>query len=138
MRERFIGPFDEMPSTATTPLEQAQDLVYQAVEVRGRRRIQLARKALELSTDCADVYVVLAEQAASPETACDLYAQAVTAGERALGPLTFEEHAGYFWGMIQTKPYRPCPFRVGAVLGGAGPDGRSDRPLPGAPSPQPN
>jgi len=78
MQERFIGPFDEMPSTATTPPEQAQDLIYQAVGARGRRRISLARKALELSTDCDDAYVVLAEQAASPEPALDQYAQAVT------------------------------------------------------------
>lgn len=91
MRERFIGPFDEIPSTATTPLERAQDLVYLAFEARGRRRTQLARKALELSADCADAYVILAEQAADPKTARDLYAQAVAAGERALGPLTFEE-----------------------------------------------
>lgn len=48
MQERFIGPFDAIPSTATTPLEQAQDLIYRAVEARGRRRTQLARKALEL------------------------------------------------------------------------------------------
>ena len=105
MQERFIGPFDEIPSTATTPLEKAQDLIYRAVEARGRRRTQLARKALELSADCADAYVMLAEQAAGPEAARDLYAQAVAAGERALGPLTFEEDAGHFWGMIQTRPY---------------------------------
>jgi tetratricopeptide (TPR) repeat protein len=105
MQERFIGPFDEIPSTATTPLEKAQDLIYRAVEARGRRRTQLARKALELSADCADAYVMLAEQAAGPEAARDLYAQAVAAGERALGPLTFEEDAGHFWGMVQTRPY---------------------------------
>jgi len=61
MQERLIGPFNEMPSTATTPLGQAKDLIYQAVGARGRRRISLARKTLELSTDCADAYVVLTE-----------------------------------------------------------------------------
>lgn len=110
MQERFIGPFDEIPSTATTPLERAQDLVYRAFEARGRRRTQLARKALELSADCADAYVILAEQAADPETARDLYAQAVAAGERALGPLTFEEQAGHFWGIVQTRPYMRARF----------------------------
>lgn len=116
MQERFIGPLDEIPSTATTPLEQAQDLIYRAVEARGRRRTQLARKALELSADCADAYVMLAEQAAGPEAARDLYAQAVTAGERALGPLTFEEHAGHFWGMVHTRPYMRARFGLARCL----------------------
>ena len=103
---RFVGrPMDKMPSTATTPLEKAQDLVFQAFDARGRRRIQLARKALELSADCADAYVLLAEQAASPEAARDLYAQGVAAGERALGPETFEDEAGHFWGTVKSRPY---------------------------------
>ena len=62
LRERFSGPIDDLPSTATTLLEKAQDLMYRAFEARGRRRIQLARKALELSADCADAYVLLAEE----------------------------------------------------------------------------
>jgi len=116
IQERFVGSFDEIPSTATTPLENAQDLVYRAVEARGRRRTQLARKALELSADCADAYVLLAEQAASPEAARDLYAQAVAAGERALGPLTFEEDAGHFWGMVRTRPYMRARFGLARCL----------------------
>ena len=67
LRERFSGPIDDMPSMATTPLEKAQDLMYRAFEARGRRRIQLARKALELSADCADAYVVLAEESHAPD-----------------------------------------------------------------------
>jgi len=116
MQERFVGPFDEMPSTATTPLEQAQDIIYRAVEARGRRRIQLARKALGLSADCADAYVVLAEQAASPGAARDLYAQAIAAGERALGPLAFEENAGHFWDMVRTRPYMRGLFGLARCL----------------------
>jgi tetratricopeptide (TPR) repeat protein len=116
IQERFIGPFDEIPSAATTPLEHAQNLIYQAFEARGRRRIQLARKALELSPDCADAYVLLAEQATSPEAARDLYAQAVAAGKRALGPLTFEEQAGHFWGIVQTRPYMRARFGLARCL----------------------
>lgn len=116
MQERFIGPFDEMPSTAATPLEHAQDLIYRAFEARGRRRTQLARKALELSADCADAYVLLAEQAADPETARDLYAQGVAAGERALGPPTFEEQAGHFWGIVRTRPYMRARFGLARCL----------------------
>jgi tetratricopeptide (TPR) repeat protein len=88
-----------------TPLERAQDLMYQAFEARGRKQIQLARKALEICPDCADAYVVLAERCSDPEEACDLYAQGVAAGERALGKEFFEQEAGNFWSMLQTRPY---------------------------------
>jgi tetratricopeptide (TPR) repeat protein len=105
LRQRFSGAIDDVPSTATTPLEQAQDLVYRAFEARGRRRIQLARKALELSADCADAYVVLAEESHAPEAAGALYEHGVAAGERALGPDVFAQEAGHFWGIVSTRPY---------------------------------
>ena len=105
LNQRFSGPIDEVPSMATTPLEKAQDLMYRAFEARGRRRIQLARKALELSADCADAYVVLAEESHAPQAAQALYEQGVAAGERALGPDMFTQEAGHFWGIVSTRPY---------------------------------
>ena len=89
-----------------TPLEEAQDLMYEAWDARGRRRIRLARKALEVSPDCADAYVLLAEETArSLEEARDLYVKGVEAGERALGTEAFEEGVGHFWGILETRPY---------------------------------
>jgi len=105
LRARFSGPIDELPSTATSPLEKAQDLMYQAFDERGRRRILLARKALEISPDCADAYVLLAEESTDPERERALYEQGVAAGERALGPEVFAEQAGHFWGIVGTRPY---------------------------------
>lgn len=105
LRQRFSGPIDDLPSTATTPLDKAQDLIYRAFEARGRRRIQLARKALELSADCADAYVVLAEESSVLEDARALYEQGVAAGERALGRDVFAQEVGRFWGIVGTRPY---------------------------------
>ena len=116
IQERFIGPLDEIPSTATTPLEKAQEVMYQAFEARGRRRTQLARKALELSADCADAYVLLAEQSSDAETARGLYTQGVAAGEQALGARAFEDDAGHFWGIIQTRPYMRARFGLARCL----------------------
>jgi tetratricopeptide (TPR) repeat protein len=98
----------ELPSTPppTTPLEKAQDLIYQAAETTGKKRVELARKALKTSKDCADAYVILVEETAhSPEEARELYERGVKAGERALGPEVFEEDAGHFWGILETRPY---------------------------------
>ena len=91
----------------TTPLERAQDLIYEAFETESsRKRVQLAKKALKVSPDCADAYVLLAEEdAGSLEEARELYQKGVEAGERALGRETFEEEAGHFWGILETRPY---------------------------------
>jgi len=105
LQARFSGSMDAVASTATTPLEQAQDLMYRAFDARGRRRIQLTRKALALSPDCADAYVLLAEEATDAAAPLDLYRQAIAAGERAIGPEIMRDEGGHFWGIVKTRPY---------------------------------
>jgi tetratricopeptide (TPR) repeat protein len=116
MQRRFSGPIDDIRSTAVTPLEKAQDMVYRAFEARGRRRIQLARKALALSPDCADAYGILAEESSDLEQARRLYAEGVAAGERAIGPAVFAEQAGHFWGLVSTRPYMRVRFGLAQCL----------------------
>jgi len=91
-------------------LFQAQDLMYEAFDARGARRVALAHEALAISPDCADAYVLLAEDTASSlEEARELLEKGVAAGERALGPVSFEEDVGHFWGILETRPYmRAC------------------------------
>jgi len=88
-------------------LDKAQDLIYEAWEAESRQRmVTLALKAIELSSDCADAYNLLAEQAAeSVEQALEIYRKGVEAGERALGKETFKEDIGHFWGILETRPY---------------------------------
>jgi len=88
-----------------TPQERAQELLDRAWDVRGRRAVLLARQALEVWPDCADAYNLLAGRAPGPEAAAGLFAQALAAAERALGPEVFEEEAGHFWNLIETRPY---------------------------------
>lgn len=87
-------------------LLRAQILMYEAFETRGARRAMLARQALAISPDCADAYLLLAEDSASTrEEARELLEQGVAAGERALGPQPFEQDVGTFWGILETRPY---------------------------------
>jgi tetratricopeptide (TPR) repeat protein len=87
-------------------LLQAQDLMYEAFDARGARRAALAREALAISPDCADAYLLLAEETVSSvEAARELLEQGVAAGERALGRKSFEKDVGHFWGLIETRPY---------------------------------
>jgi tetratricopeptide (TPR) repeat protein len=89
-----------------TPLEQAQAVMYEAWDSSGKQRIELALGALMLSKDCADAYVLLAEEIAdSPIEAKEIYELGVKAGERALGPKAFKEDVGHFWGILETRPY---------------------------------
>lgn len=103
---RFGGvTLDDLPSTAATPLERAQDLIFEAFEARGRRQLLLIRRALDLSPDCADAYVLLAERSSSLDKQRPLYEQAVAAGERALGAGVFDGRDRAFWGDVSTRPY---------------------------------
>ncbi|MCX5859651.1 MAG: SEC-C metal-binding domain-containing protein [Proteobacteria bacterium] len=105
-----------------TPLEQAQAIMFEAFAASGNQRAELARKALETSADCADAYVLLAEETArNAEEALPWYRQGVEAGKRALGEEIFKKQAGHFWGIIETRPYlrarlglAQCLFAVGA------------------------
>ncbi|HEX2350546.1 MAG TPA: hypothetical protein VHI51_19075 [Ktedonobacterales bacterium] len=98
------GQIDAPPAT---PLEQAQDMVYEASGLRGKKRDALIRQALDLSPDCADAYVLLAESSRSVEQARAYYEQGVQAGERAIGAENFKQLAaeGAFWMDFETRPY---------------------------------
>jgi hypothetical protein len=87
-------------------IAKAQDVMYDAWEcTNSRSRSALVRKALCISPLCADAYNLLAEEARSVEEARDLYSKGVEAGELALGPKSFKEYAGHFWGFLETRPY---------------------------------
>ncbi|HOG18195.1 MAG TPA: hypothetical protein PLB96_12715 [Syntrophales bacterium] len=88
-------------------IDEAQQVMYDAWEAKTKKsRIALAKKALAISPDCADAYVLLAEEGAtSVEEALSFYKQGMQAGERAIGKKAFREDVGYFWGLLETRPY---------------------------------
>ena len=101
---------------ADPALDRAQELMYQAWDEQNpAKRIILAREALSISEDCADAYVLLAEEESDTmERALDLYREGVQAGERALGQEFFQENEGHFWGLLETRPYMRA--RAGLAL----------------------
>jgi len=88
-------------------IDAAQDIMYDAWDASDpKRRIALAKKALELSPLCADAYVLLAQETTrNVDEAIDLYRQGVEAGERTLGKSAFRDDVGHFWGLLETRPY---------------------------------
>lgn len=108
-------------SRPDTPLERAQSVMYRAFQERDEtRRVQLAREALDLSPDCADAYVLLAEHARSQKEGRRLYEQGVAAGQRALGPRAFDEYVGHFWGVLETRPYMRARLGLAEALWAGG------------------
>ena len=105
--EHEIKTVADITSSGRSALYQAQELIYDAWETPDPIEcIELAEEALKISPDCADAWVLLAEETAeSPEQALEFYQKGVEAGERALGPESFNEYAGHFWGHLDTRPY---------------------------------
>jgi len=126
LNEVFAGrSLDEPATQPKSPAERAQDLCFQAFAVRGRRRVQLARQALELDPNCADAYVILAEQAGTLDDELHLFAEGVAAGERALGAEVFTEAAGDFWAISETRPYMRSRLGLASALVRAGRGGEA-------------
>jgi tetratricopeptide (TPR) repeat protein len=107
------------PTSARTALEQAQDLVYDAMEAEGRLQLKLARRALALSEDCADAWVLLGNASTDPAVAQSHYERGVEAGRRAIGD-EFESLAGEFWGHLETRPYMRARLALAEVLAETG------------------
>ena len=132
LRDRHFGSeeevqaaLDELLRSGEVPprepkgdLERAQDLVYQAWEKQDHdERIRMAHKALRISADCTDAYVILAEnEARTFEEMENLYRQGLQAGERSLGERFFEKNQGHFWGLLETRPYMRALIGLADVL----------------------
>jgi tetratricopeptide (TPR) repeat protein len=112
----------ESPARDLTPLERAQELAYDAMEAHGRLRIKRARQALALSANCADAWVLLAEEASTPEAAIERYERAVLAGAAAIGAERFATLRGEFWGHLETRPYMRARLGLAQALRDLGRD----------------
>jgi len=97
--------------------EAAQELVYKAFDAEdSAERVRLAREALKLSENCTDAYVILGEESDDLGEAIAYYRKGVEAGERLLGKDFFEENAGHFWGIFETRPYMRARFNLADAL----------------------
>lgn len=114
--QNMLTSGDTPKAEPQTPLEQAQQVVYDALRAQGKQREKLARQAISISSDCADAYVLLAEASKDIAQARSYYEQAVQAGERALGEEVFREDVGEFWGMLETRPYMRARLGLAEVL----------------------
>ena len=115
------------PGHPESAIDQAQDIMYDAWgAAKAKERVRLAHKALEVSPLCADAYVLLAEHAKpGSDEVIELLRKGVEAGELALGKEFFEEEAGYFWGILETRPYMRARCGLAQVLWARGDHGEA-------------
>lgn len=102
-----------------TPLDQAQSIMWEAFETNShKKRISLANKAIKVCPDCADAYVLLAEEEArSNKEAIEYYRRGVEAGKRALGEKVWNDpEATAFWSDHSTRPYMRALAGLAATL----------------------
>jgi tetratricopeptide (TPR) repeat protein len=113
-----VDKYEDFEPPEKTPLDKAQDLVYDAWESDEEESVRLAKKALKISPDCADAYVILADATDDVKKALKLYEKGIKAGERALGKdfLEDEENIGHFWGMVSTRPYMRAKYGYAECL----------------------
>lgn len=97
---------------------RAQKVIYEALECPDSiKRGEMALEALKISKNCVDAYVLLAKEfAATPEEALELYEAGLKAGRHFLGENYFEENAGHFWGLVETRPYMRAMEGMASVL----------------------
>jgi tetratricopeptide (TPR) repeat protein len=101
---------------------EAQDLAYEAMEAQTpERALQLARRALELNPRCVDALLIIARSTRqSPEALIESVRAAVNAGEEDLGSDFFDDNRGYFWGILETRPYMRARAFLAELLAEAG------------------
>lgn len=84
-------------------LSAAQELVYRAMESKGKQRANFLRTALELSSDCVAAYCLLAEDERDTDECVKLYRKAVAAGVRVLGMDWETKYKGVCWMAHETR-----------------------------------
>ena len=115
--EGLVRKFASGRGKPRNPLAIAQEIVDLAWEAqRPQEQAELARQALTVSPDCADAYVILANQAASRDQTRQLLEEAVAAGQRAIGPKAFETTAGHFWLDHSTRPFMRAKLGLAQCL----------------------
>lgn len=89
--------------------EQAQDLVYQAIEEEDVIKADsLIFLALLHDPDCTEAYEYLGDTADSPMASLLLYKNGCASARKKLGEKFFKENKGHFWGIHETRPYMRC------------------------------
>lgn len=102
--------------------DRAQELAFDSMEATSAAQARrFAKRALKLDPDCVDALVVMTDlDARTPREMIEGLQTAVAAGERSLGKKFIRENKGYFWGLIETRPWMRAMEQLARLLHGQG------------------
>jgi len=100
---------------------EAQELMWDAMDVINggdeQKAAELCHKALGVYPDCVDAMTMLAEiECERTSEYVDEMRKAIEAGRRDLGPAYFKDERGYFWGLIETRPFMRAMAKLAFAL----------------------
>ena len=102
----IVSDWEDRDGPKEGAAEQARELAQRAgCEQNPIRREHLLQRALRLNPQCAEAWMLLAQQAPSPVERADLCRRAVDASEAAALGSTGGEGAGQLWYRLEARPY---------------------------------
>ena len=101
-------PIPSFPKESLTIKEQAQDLIFEAVELPDDDGYQLALKALQMDSDCIEAYEYLGSLEPIFETAILYYKNGIETAKRIYAKTHFKDGIGNFWMIHETRPFMRC------------------------------
>ncbi|MDR2647683.1 MAG: tetratricopeptide repeat protein [Oscillospiraceae bacterium] len=117
MESQNTNAADHLPPFSEDALYEAQELAFDAWEESNRqKRIALVKKALRVSPYCTDAYNILARSTQDLSESANFYAQGVYVGTKSFGKKFFKENEGYFWEIIETRPFMRAMEGLGDCL----------------------
>lgn len=109
---------DEPLNPDMSPEDQAEELAFHALDAQAPKdQIHFARAALQMDPECVDALIILGQKGSKDRVeALNYFRRAVKAAEKKLGPETMENDAGFFWGLIETRPYMRARVELASML----------------------
>ena len=102
-------------------LGQADEIIIDALNAdTDEETLRLAKEAHSVSEDCADAWVLLGHFAENLDDAIEFYNQGIEAAERVLGEEFLANNIGYFWGLIETRPYMRALYGLATCMESSG------------------
>jgi len=101
-------PVPSFPKESLTIKEQAQDLIFEAVDLPEDKGYELALKALQMDPDCIEAYEYLGALETITETAILYYKNGIEIGKRIFSKTYFKDSIGQFWMVHETRAFMRC------------------------------
>ncbi len=119
INSQLTGSIDDFDYPTETPFDRAENLCYAAIDTYGRRRIQLARQALQEDPTHTEATLLLAESTFDTSRKIELFSKAVEHGEAQCAEL-LETEVGRFWEFSETRPFLRAKYGLASALASDG------------------